>query len=184
MGWFDVAKLLWPTHCCQLNVVSFIISISSIVHWGFCYAHTYFSLFLGWQQCPIKQRNRRHLEDEYMKVVSYGPVVFAAQSHLETRNTHDQPSFLGMAPSSVWCPREGGNCDFHLSFWTPSALGCPHSFPAPWGWRGNRVSAFLSEGVQDPVLILVCPELSHPKYTLKKIISVPAHISSVSEKPI
>ncbi|KAM3828830.1 uromodulin-like [Vipera latastei] len=53
------------------------------------------------KQCPIKQRNKRHLEDEYMKVVSYGPVVFAAQSHLETRNTHDQPSFLG---SQVWIP--------------------------------------------------------------------------------
>ncbi|KAK9392918.1 uromodulin-like [Crotalus adamanteus] len=53
------------------------------------------------KQCPIKQRNKRHLEDEYMKVVSYGPVVFAAQSHLEIRNTHDQPSFLG---SQVWIP--------------------------------------------------------------------------------
>ncbi|XP_058010751.1 uromodulin-like [Ahaetulla prasina] len=53
------------------------------------------------KQCPIKQRNKRQLEDDYMKVVSYGPIVFAAPSHLETRNVNDQPSFWG---SQVWVP--------------------------------------------------------------------------------
>uniref|UniRef100_A0A670YFX3 ZP domain-containing protein n=1 Tax=Pseudonaja textilis TaxID=8673 RepID=A0A670YFX3_PSETE len=60
------------------------------------------------KQCPIKQRNKRHLEDDYMKVVSYGPIVFAAPSHLETRNANGQLSFLGMAPSLVGVPQEEG----------------------------------------------------------------------------
>ncbi|KAG8143882.1 hypothetical protein E2320_001029, partial [Naja naja] len=47
------------------------------------------------KQCPIKQRNKRQLEDDYMKVVSYGPIVFAAPSHLETRNANGQLSFSG-----------------------------------------------------------------------------------------
>ncbi|XP_034281296.1 uromodulin-like [Pantherophis guttatus] len=53
------------------------------------------------KQCPIKQRNKRQLEDDYMKVVSYGPIVFAAPSLLETRNANDQPSFWG---SQMWVP--------------------------------------------------------------------------------
>ncbi|XP_070616807.1 pancreatic secretory granule membrane major glycoprotein GP2-like isoform X2 [Erythrolamprus reginae] len=75
------------------------------------------------KQCPIKQRNKRQLEDEYMKVVSYGPIVLAAPSRKETRNTNDQPSFWGMPPSSVWCPWEEGAVVIPLEIFEPRCPG-------------------------------------------------------------
>ncbi|XP_025024408.1 uromodulin-like [Python bivittatus] len=64
------------------------------------------------KECPIRQRNKRELVDNYMKIVSYGPIVFATHSHLETRNTNDQTSFWAVDP---WCDGCGSHhCNLHL----------------------------------------------------------------------
>ncbi|XP_060644221.2 uromodulin-like [Anolis sagrei] len=45
------------------------------------------------KECPIKQKTKRELADDYQKIVSYGPIQFLVPSRLETRNVKGPESF-------------------------------------------------------------------------------------------
>ncbi|XP_062817608.1 uromodulin [Anolis carolinensis] len=48
------------------------------------------------KDCPVKQKSKRELADDYQKIVSYGPIQFLVPSRLETQNAKGPEPFRAL----------------------------------------------------------------------------------------